>query len=125
MRMIVTALCLGALLCSCSSGPRGQYQLPVLVPVITSVVAPTADIVAGEQAQFTVNWDHGRAPCDVTWIFPEQPDPLTITTNTAGQTLATSVALTTVGSFTGTVEVKDAGGNAVSRSFSYTVVAAP
>jgi len=125
MRLILTVLCAGALLCGCSSGPRGQYQLPVLLPVITSVVAPTADIVAGEQAQFTVNWDHGRSPCDVTFTFPEQPDALVVTQNTAGQTLVISVALTSVGSFTGTVVVEDAGGNAVTGNFTYTVVAAP
>jgi hypothetical protein len=99
--------------------------MPVLLPVITSVVAPTADIVAGEDAQFTVNWDHGRSPCDVTFIFPEQPDALIITQNTAGQTLTVTVALTSLGSFNGTVEVKDAGGNAVTSGFNYTVVAAP
>jgi hypothetical protein len=125
MRLILTMLCAGALFCGCTSGPRGQYQLPVLLPAITGVVAPTADIVAGTQAQFTVNWDHGRSPCDVTWTFPEQPDALIVTENTAGQTLVVSVALTTVGAFTGTVEVKDAGDNAVTSSFNYTVVAAP
>jgi hypothetical protein len=125
MRLVLMILCAAAVLCGCSSGPRGQFQLPVLLPVITGVVVPAGTIAAGDTVEFTVNWSHGRSPCELVWVFPEQPDPLVLTHSNAGQSDTVTVTLSTTGTLSGSVQVTDAGGNAVSSSFSYTVVAAP
>lgn len=125
IKPIILALLLMAC-AGCASPNSGLYSGPAYLPQITRIVAPEGTVPSGSAVTLGVEWIQGREPFVVTWYIGDDEEGES--TPVAGRSHSFQLSPVNDGTeeiqLTGLVEVKDAGGNPVVQSFSFTIAPA-
>ena len=123
---IILALLLMAC-AGCASPNSGLYTGPTYLPQITSVIVPQETVAHGSTVNLAVEWIQGREPFTVTWYIGDDEEGESFPV--AGRSHSFELTAVNAGvkdtTLIGLVEVKDAGGNPVVESFSFTIAPAP
>ena len=134
MRKVATtvlAVCVltAALCAACTSANSGLYAAPAFLPRIGTVTQPAGALIAGEPAEFSVSWLHGREPFTITWSFGDGADPTMVSTTEPERShtvFVTAINETAEAvTYEGGATVQDFAGESSSTTFTYTVDPAP